>query len=203
MEQYMKVLKSINRMHRELETHIREHVQPIVFPKHHLIQQEKTRCGHIYFIEKGVVKMFDSLGTIAFLKENEFILGHINDSSPFGPHNEDPGIEALEEITAWDFTPEMITSTGKLFLEFNRHIGDMFLRGMIKFDKLNRQRGGADQAANLLDFLRQESPDLLTRLPPKEIALFLGVSEKVCLHMMNSSVRTPGSGKHLRRNFQR
>jgi CRP-like cAMP-binding protein len=201
MEQYMKVLKSIRRMSSELETHIREHVKPIVFSPHHLIQHEKTRCGHILFIEKGVAKMFDSLGTIAFLKENDFILGHMEDSSLLGSHAHIPGIEALEEITAWDFTPEMIASTIELFPRFNDHISGMFIKGMIKLNELNKRRGGHDQAALLLDFLRQESPDLLKRLPPKEIAIFLGVSEKVWLHMQTSNMRMPGSGKHLRRNF--
>jgi len=195
MEQYMKVLKSYKRMPREMEDRIRENVKPIRFPDATFIQKEGTFCNHIYFIEKGVVRIYHGERTTQFKKENEFIISNLEDVYGYKA----PGIEALEDITAWDFSPQMLEDTAEQFDLFHQHLNIMMMKDMKMITEINSLVSSADAASLLYDYLRRQSPDLLDRVAPAHIASFLGVSEKVFLHMKSSNIRTGIRGKHVRR----
>ncbi len=185
-------------MPREMEDHIRENVKSVQFTTGAIIQKEKVLCNHIYFIEKGVVRIYHGERTTQFKKENEFIISYFSDE---GIAYDAPGVEALEDTTVWDFTPLMLESTCKRFDFFHEHLRVMMAKDMDVVLKLNSLAGYSDAASLLYDYLRGHTPDLLDRVTPKYLASFLGVSEKVFSHIRRSNIRTGMSGKHLRRDF--
>ena len=197
MHQYMKYLKSLKRMPLALEQHIQANVRPVNFPAGHMIQKEGEFCGHIYFIEKGIVRIFTTNRNIEkilrFKKENDFILAHFDNSTKIRSRS----IQALEDMTAWDFTPEMIRTTCEDFLLFNQHLMNMMMKDIILMNETSDHFEDND-AAGLFHFLRQHSPDLLDRVDPKYLASFMGISERAFLHMKTSPIRLRMSGKHLR-----
>jgi len=197
MEQYLKVLKTYKKMPRELEDLLKEKVKPVTFPTGTFIQKQRILCNHIYFIEKGIVRIFEEKKTTQFKKENEFIISYFigEDSKPNAP-----GIEALEDVTAWDFTPQIIEDVCERFPQFGLQLTIMMMKDAEVVSKIRRCLGESDSASQLYDYLRSNTPDLLGRVTSNHLASFLGVSEAVFLHMKDSNIRTSMSGKHLRRD---
>ena len=198
MEQYMKALKSYKRMPGALEDLIREKVKPVTFTNGTIIQKKGVLCNRIYFIEKGVVRIYDSKKVIQFKKENEFIISYFLGEEL---KRDVPGIQALEDITAWEFTPEMVEDTSSHFPEFGLHLTIMMMKDAEVINKINSCMRDSDSASALYDYLRGHAPDLLDRVSPEHLASFLGISQKVFSHMKGNNIRTAMSGKHLRRGL--
>jgi len=196
MEQYMKVLKSYFKMTGDLQDYLRENVKPINFSNGTIIQEPGEPSKHIYFLEKGIVRIYNERSTLLFRKENDFILYYFSDTPDiaFVP----PGVEALEDITAWDFTADIIDNACHRFVEFNAHLRIMMEKYIVANTRINRFLQDGNAAA-LYDHLRKETPDVLDRVSSIQLASFLGVPEQVFLHMKNSSIRTPMSLKRPRR----
>ena len=190
MEQYMKVLKSYKRMPRTLEDYLRENIRPISFPNGSIIQKKGRLCKHIYFIEKGVVAISYGERISRFKKENDFIISYYVGSGK-DIKLDAPRIEALEDVTAWDFTSSILDDVFERFVGFNQHLMIMMVKDMIPTERMNTLCREEDSPSLLYDYLRQHTPDLLTRLAPKHLASFLGVPEQVLLHMTGSNIRTP------------
>ena len=58
MERYMVLLKSFKRMPIELEQTLRSNFQPMEVRKGEIIQQEDTLTDKLYFVEKGLIRLF-------------------------------------------------------------------------------------------------------------------------------------------------
>jgi len=196
MEQYIKVLKSYFKMTSDLQNYLHEKVKPISFSNGTIIQEPGKPLKHIYFIEKGIVRMYNGGSTLLFRKENDFIISYFSDAPDFAfvP----PGVEALEDVTAWDFTAEIIDSACDRFPEFNAHLRIMMQKYIVATTQVNEFLRDGD-GAGLYDHLRKETPDVLDRVSSVHLASFLGVPEQVFLHMKNSNIRTPLSLKRPRR----
>jgi len=189
MEQYIKVLKSYKRMPRVLEDYLREGVKPVLFPKGSMLQKNGKTCRHIYFIEKGVVKIADNEKTYFFKKENDFIISYLLADTNMSVAR--AGVEALEDVTAWDFTPEVLEGAEERFIEIQAHLRLMLEKQVKVSEEINYLLREENSPSQLYDYLHKETPDLLDRVEPKHLASFLGISEQVLLHMKNSNIRTP------------
>jgi hypothetical protein len=49
------------------------------------------------------------------------------------------------------------------------------------------------------DYLRRQAPELFSRLPPADLASFVGVSEEKFLHLHKSDLHLPAKFKRHRR----
>lgn len=196
MEQYMKILKSFKRTPAELEKYLRHNVRPIPFKSGDYIQKEGKICGHLYFIEKGIVRTFDTRRgqerTYWFKKENDFIIALKGSENRITPTR---AIQAVEDVILWDFPEDLLYATRKKFDLFNIHFSAILIKGLEE----NEDRSDLmdESPARWLDYLRQTAPDLLDRVRLKYLASFIGVSEKVFLHMKNNPLHLDmGSKKH-------
>jgi CRP-like cAMP-binding protein len=189
MEQYMKVLKSLKRFPRTLEDKLRENVKPILFKTGDIIQWQGKYCRHLYFIEKGLVRIFYTTKgneqVHGFKKENDFIIGHIVPED--GSEEFAYCIEALEDTMLWDFPEELVASLSRESHKF------LLIHSTILMKDMAHLNGASNlhpyHTSNWFDYLRQNCPQLLDRVPVKYLASFIGVSEKVFLHMKDSSLK--------------
>ncbi len=200
MEQYMKVLKSHKRMAPELELYLRENVKPVTFKKNDIIQQEGTLCDHIYFLERGLIRGFLNVGprqvTIWFKKENDFVVSIEEILGKLDEYN--TVIEALEDSVLWAFPADLVDRLIKKFVEFNYHLMVMMMNDMVRMDKQDKLNH-ANMTSRRYDYLRQESPDLLTRVPVKHLASFVGMSIKAFEHMDQNLIYTEMSSRRRAR----
>jgi signal-transduction protein with cAMP-binding, CBS, and nucleotidyltransferase domain len=197
MEQYMKVLKSFKRMPAVQEQHILKNIEPLPVKAEEFLQKGGKICGHMFFIEKGIVRIFETKGgkekTICFKKENDFILAlkrfDLGKTRPYS-------IQAVTDLILWDFPEDFIESACNKFDLFNAHFSIIMQKDM---EQILALRDLIDAPpSHWFDYLRQTAPDLLHRVPDKYLASFVGVSEKAFAHMKNASSR---SDLNIRRTF--
>ena len=175
----------------ELELYLRENVKPVIVRKNDIIQKKGAFCDHIYFIERGLVRGFSNEGrsqrTVWFKKENEFIISLQKIINK--PRKSITVIEALEDCVFWAFPADLIDYLTKHLIEFNHHLSIMMMNDMIKMEERY------ELTSLRYDYLRQESPDLFTRVPVRHLASFVGVSVKVFEHMEQNNIHLKMSSR--------
>jgi len=197
MEQYMKVLKSFKRMKPEFEKTIEKIIKPVPTPVGTMIKKLGTNTGHLYFIEKGVAAGYFSGGRNkhikCFKKENDFII------VPKEKKGVDKGsvlvFEAITDMVLWDFPDEQLDLLSKKFPELDYYYRIILMKGLDANYEFRELEG--ELASDKLNYLRRHYRGLLDRVPPKYLASFAGVSQKVFKHMVDSRISLPLKGKHL------
>ena len=193
MEQYMKMLKSFRRMKPKLENVIREIVKPVRAPVGTLIQELAANSGHIYFIEKGVAVGYFSGGRTKrinyFKKENDFII--VQKEKEEDDKGSSLVFEAIEDMILWDFPDEQFEPLFREIIELNFYYRIIFEKCLVANEQFRHLEG--ELASEKLNFLKSQYRGLLDRVPPKYLASFVGVSQKVFKHMKESSISLPFS----------
>lgn len=106
----------------DLETHLRKVLHQKKFLKGEYILKEGMVCQHIYFIESGIIRIFNQLSdkeiTSWFLKEDDIF---ISVSSFFRQQPSSDNIVALEDCICWGITFDQLQEICGKFPEFNAH----------------------------------------------------------------------------------
>ncbi len=116
------LLNSIAILSPELETFLHSILQPRKMLKGDYLLKEGEVCRHIYFIESGLVRIFNRLAaketTSWFLWENDFF---ISVSSFFRQQPSYENIVALEDGICWGISFDQLREICNRFPEFNTH----------------------------------------------------------------------------------
>jgi CRP-like cAMP-binding protein len=192
MRQYSKVLKSIRKLPPEFYNQLDQNAQCLSLKMGDTIKKVGQECDCLLFIEKGVVRgyMQEYAETYWFKKENEFIFLLLQIGNQ--KIDNQMGIEMLEDGIVWEFTGGFITRIEKEFLGINYHLMHLLVKEIMRNQELTSLERRGDPA-HFYDYLRQESPDLFTRVSHAHLASFIGVSEKEFAHMHKSNLHIPMS----------
>jgi hypothetical protein len=200
MKQFSKVLQSIRRLPPEFHHQLEGHAQCLSLKRHDLIKSIGNEYDKLIFIEEGVVRAYwrtgESQETVWFKKENEFLLL----MKSIGDQEVDPDmeIEMATDGKLWEIPGVVLSRLVNEFLLFNYHLTDLMMRHIIMTRQLIFLERHKDSSVKY-DYLRRQAPDLLSRLPPADLASFVGVSEEKFLHLHNSDLHLPAKFKRHRR----
>lgn len=167
------LLNGIATLSPELQEHILSILQYRKYLKGEYILREGMICGNIYFLESGLIRIFNRLTeretTSWFLKENDFF---ISVSSFFRQQPSYENIAALEDCACWTISYEQLIQTCQLFPEFKDHriaISDeYYCRSEERKYKILSQ-SPEDRYA----FLVEQETELLGRVPINLLSSYL------------------------------
>jgi hypothetical protein len=200
MEQFSKVLQSIRRLPPEFYRQLEKNAQCLSLERHGLIKAVGYEYDKLIFIEKGVIHAYwrtgESRDTAWFKKENEFLF--LLKSIGNQEINPDMEIEMLTDGKLWEIPGNVVSRLANKFHLFDYHLTHLMMRHIIMTEELTFLHRHKDGSVKY-DYLRRQAPDLLSRLPPSDLASFVGVSEEKFLHLHNSDLHLPAKFKRRRR----
>lgn len=169
------LLNAIAALSPELETRLRAILVCKKFPKGEYILKEGMICQHIYFMESGLVRIFNRFTaketTSWFLKEDDFF---ISVSSFFRQQPSYENIVALEDCICWCISHEQLQALCLEFPEFNVHriaITELYYaRSEDRQYKMIRQTPVERYALFV-----QNEPELFSRVPANLLPSYLDV----------------------------
>jgi len=178
MEKLLFILHRIASMSAALDAHLRSIIIYSNYRKGDLLLRAGETAKRIFFIEKGLVKSFYSENGVEasnwFMKEDDFCISVVSflEQKP----SED-ALVALEDCETWGISHEQLEKTYKLFPEFERHgriiTGSYYVWSEKRYQSILRKPAPFKYAR-----LMETEPDLLRRVPVKDLASFLNVSER-------------------------
>jgi hypothetical protein len=190
MERYLVVLKSYKRMPAELEQILRENVHPLTVRKNEIIQPEENDNDCLYFVEKGLFRLFmDKHGipaTLRFKREDEFIVSM--KELPLAQKMPSSGIEALEDGLLWIFPGSLVSRLIFEYPQFTLQFSNIIMKDWVSVTWGIRCSDPDAGSANY-DRLRQYSPELLDRVPIPYLADYTSIPEKIFRHLHSSKIR--------------
>jgi CRP-like cAMP-binding protein len=177
MEQLLYKLSLIAALSEGLEKRLRAIIKPLNFKAGQKILVPGEVCSRIYFVERGLIRIFHMLG------KNEISDWFITDMDiciSVGSFLEQiPSREfhiALEDCVCWGISYEELEETYRLYPEFNLHGRKIETEYYVKLDTrtslLKRQRADF-KYENIL----RTNPGFLTRITIKDMASYLDISE--------------------------
>jgi len=201
MEQFIKVLKSYKRMTPGLEGCLLRNVHSMVLRRQDVINTACYPGNQLYFIEKGLFRNYlynsrEERVTCSFRKENDFIL--TLPVTMYGPYESYRGYEALEDSLVWVFTIDLVKHLMDNYTCFMEQYSAIMGKGMIQLD--DSFRFDHMDPRERYRHLRQQSPDLLERVPIDIMASYIGVSAKMFGHLQRSRIQLYLSVDRRRRN---
>lgn len=154
-----------------------------VFAKGEIILPTQNFSKNVYFVEKGLIKMFyykeGRSITHYFLPENKFI----TQSENFSDHNSayenvEYGLASLEnQTTIFQIPFSKIKHWTDTSVEMNKFIQQILLDVLKNFsDKLNNIQFG--NAQERYENLLKNNPEIILRAPLGDIASYLGISQQ-------------------------
>jgi len=185
----MKVLKSYRHMPLALEQTLRESFHRFEFRKHQHVHEPDSICDYIYFVEKGVLRYYynpgDKYEVVRFKKQNDFIYCLKSASSD---DTSRLGIEALENCVLWGLPGSLVPIIQEKYIEFWRHHQAILAKELIQLETYRLYSKGIPDSFRF-DYLRQEAPDLINRVPVRYLARYTQIPEKVFRHLQRSKIK--------------
>lgn len=148
------------------------------FDKGDLVLEPGTTSQDVYFIEKGLVRIFyyKELKTIThfFFMENSFVT---SSESLFYNKKSIYGIEALEQSKLIQIPFSLIESMADRSMEMNKVIQQILTTALTAFSRrLNSLQ--FESAQERYQYLMETNPDIILRAPLGDIASYLGISQQ-------------------------
>jgi CRP-like cAMP-binding protein len=161
-----------------LEARLRSILHRRKFLKGEYILKEGMTCQFIYFIESGLIRIFNQLAeketTSWFLKEDDIF---ISVSSFFGQQPSSENIIALEDCVCWGINYDQLRDTCMKFPEFNIHriaiTESYYARSEDRQYKMLRLTPEERYA----HFVKNE-PELLSRVPVHLLPSYLDIPKR-------------------------
>jgi CRP-like cAMP-binding protein len=177
MEELLKFLELIHPMSDGLKHHLATILKVKHLPKKSLLLKAGHVCRNIYFIGSGLVRCFyikDNNEICSwFMKEGDVIASV---ESFFKQKESYESIQALEDCVLYYVSYSDLQHLYRHFPEFN-FIGRVLVE---KYYMLSEQRLYSlrmQRSQERYDFLLQNFPELILRVPAKYLASYLGISE--------------------------
>ena len=172
----------------ELEQAYRNNVRCMTVRQHQIIQQPGAITDCIYFIEKGLFRLYDDRGgkrlTWGFRMEDDFIMA----LEELRPDQEIvDGIEALEDGVLWCIPGGLVEDLKERSPQFRFHYIAIFGKECIHARRAAHCYGRRGRSNNY-QALCQFVPRLLDRVPIPYLAEFTDIPERVFRHLHSSSI---------------
>lgn len=177
MEAFITYLQAICPVSNELKNYIRSTLKERRIGKKDFILKAGRVGRHISFIEKGLVRCFymkeDTDVSIWFMKEGDVF---VSVASFFDQRPGIENIQALEDTVMYSMTYEELQVMYHTFPEAN-FLGRVLTE---KYYKLSEERLTSlrmQKAPKRYQFIIDNYPELIQRVPSKYIASYLGITE--------------------------
>ncbi|HEY4064019.1 MAG TPA: Crp/Fnr family transcriptional regulator [Puia sp.] len=170
-------LHSIHPLPREVIDHLQGVVKKKIVHKKHFVCRPGEVCTRIYFVEKGLFRSYCTCAerdiSSGFMQEGDLC---ISVESFFTQQESTESIQALESSVVYFITYEELQELYRLFPSFN-------VTGRLLTEKCyqwaNRQlfTMRVYKAEDRYQWLVENSPELLLRVPLKYLASYLGITD--------------------------
>jgi CRP-like cAMP-binding protein len=178
MENLFTYLQSIH----PLSTALQQHLSTVLkvkklSRKEYLLKQGRIN-KEICFIKKGLLRCFyikDEKEVCSwFMKEDDVT---ISVESFFRQQNSNESIQALEDCMLYYITYDELQYIYKVFPEFN-FIGRVFAEQYYTLSEQRLYSIRMQRSFERYDFLMENQPELIRRVPSKYLASYLGITEE-------------------------
>ncbi len=178
MEQLLSLFNMIAPFSADLEGHMRDLLtKPRLLSKKEILLHEGDTSKYIYFIEKGLVRSyFDLYGqekTMWIMKEMDLVVSVI---SFFSQVKSFETVEAMEDCILWGISYHQLLYIYKNFPEFHVHRAVLLEKYYILSEQRNYIR--MQKASLRYKELLENDPALISRIPNKYLASYLGIAEE-------------------------
>lgn len=178
MEDLLRILESIHPMSEGLKQHLASILKEMVLPKKDYLLRAGHISRNICFITKGLLRCFyfkeGEEVSSWFMKEGDVI---ISVESFFTQKESYESIQALEDSLIYYITYEELQYLYRQFPEFN-----FIARVLVeRYYTLSEQRLYSlrmQRSQERYDYLLQHHPELVLRVPMKNLASYLGITEE-------------------------
>ena len=177
MKALFQFLRKYNSISEEAEKAISQIYSPVIIKKNKELQQIGQTCKTIYFINKGIARIYylkDGIDiTESFALENNLI-ARVESLFTGKPSNKAIQIVEDAEITA--ISAPQLFKLYDLFPDIERTFRKIFEAAYV--DTVNRIDSiQFHTAEHRYKYLVEETPDILKRVPLKYIASYLGITQ--------------------------
>ena len=176
MEEIFAYLNTISPINLDTREYLQENLKPMDVPKKKLILKQGHICRNIYFISSGLLRCYYVRNSKEicswFMKEGDVI---ISVESFFNQKESKENIQALENSSLFYLSYEELQFAYQNFPDFNS-IGRILTE---KYYQLCEQRLYSlrmQRAHEKYLFLMKHFPQIVQRVPLKDIASYLGIA---------------------------
>jgi CRP-like cAMP-binding protein len=169
----------------ELQAYLAQILKKVEFKAGKFALKEGKINNYIFFLESGLVRIFHHYKNVEvtswFLKQGEIFIS-VSSFLLQVPSYEN--IVALEDCICWGITYEQLEEVCRLFPEFDFHqiriLRRYYARSEERKFKMERQKPLEKYAE-----LAKGDPELLSRVPVKLLASYLGISDRSLSRVRN------------------
>lgn len=177
MELLIHFLYAVHPMSAQLEEHLRAILKIKPVRKNEFLLKAGHTCSNVYFIEKGLFRCFhlrkDNEVCNWFMKEGDVMFAVKSFYTQTISHE---SIQALEDCVVYYISYAELQKIYAQFIEFNVHRGILTEKYYLQSEERNfafREFKSKDRYL----FFKSKHPELVLRLPSKDIASHIGVSQ--------------------------
>lgn len=178
MKELLSLLNSIATLSPALISYLSEKLKskPVSKKEHLLLSGNISR--HIYFIKKGLLRCYyrenEQEVCSKFMKEGDIL---VSAASFFLQQQSNESIQAIEDSVVWYICYDELQHCYSNFPEFNR-VATILTTKSYLLSEQRAQLIRMKQASNRYNFMLQNHPELVLRVPAKYIASYLSISEE-------------------------
>ena len=175
MEKLLELLLAIARMSPELQAHLRTIIRPRKFKKGEYILRAGMICTHIWFIEKGLIRIYhlseDQEKVNWLLKEGDIFIAV---DSFFSQTISSEYIQALEDTWVCGISYQELAAACRQYIEFKEHHNLIETKYYELGNKIRKMQDlpPVDRYLTLM----QTHPDLVYRVNLHDLASYLRMS---------------------------
>ena len=177
MEELLKHLNSINPLSENLVSYLATNLKTRNLRKKDFLLKKGHVSRDIYFVNKGLLRCFylvdDKEISSWFMKEGDVI---ISVESFFQQAVSKESIQALEECTVYYITYQELQYTYRTFPEFNA-VGRVLTERYYTLSEQRLYSIRGHKAQERFNFLQDNYPELILRVPSKYLASYLGITD--------------------------
>src|SRR5258708_36301398 len=180
MNSLFKLFRSIHPMAEDLRNHLEDIVKETKLERKGYLLKSGQVCENIYLIEKGLLRSFYVKNkkeiSLRFMKEGEICVVYEN----FFKRR--PGFEYIQDIEdtlTYYITYQELENIYTQFVTFNVTARILIERCQI-FEKERLMAMWMQSAEDRYTWFAEKCPELMQRIPAKQIASYLGMTEVMC-----------------------
>jgi CRP-like cAMP-binding protein len=175
----LRYFRTIQPLSETLRDHLEDTLRQKIIEKKDFLLKAGQVCGNIYFVEKGLLRSYYTKDekeiSSGFSKEGDIC---VSIESFLSQHSSQEYIQALEDSIVYYFSHDDLQRIYRDFPEFNKISRVILEKCLVQFS----QRMTAmwmQKSAERYDWFVRHYPDLPQRVPAKQLASFLGVTESM------------------------